>query len=134
MRGQTAFEYILVFSIVMLMALILTTYAGEMTKGNQEDIRVSDAITAVNKIVEASNIVSTQGVPSQITLSVLIPDEIRLINITGNTILMKVGISSGVTDIFASSKSQLQGYLSNSSGYRNIKVIAEGSYVNITEG
>jgi uncharacterized protein (UPF0333 family) len=134
MRGQTAFEYILIFSIVMLMALILTTYAGEMTQRNQEDIRVSDAITAVNKVVEAANIVSTQGVPSQITLSVLIPDEIRLINITGNTILMKVGISSGVTDIFAASKSQLQGYVSNSSGYRSIKITAEGTYVNITEG
>ena len=134
MRGQTAFEYIAIFSVVLLMSLILTTYSGEITLSNQEDIRVSNAVTSVNKIVEAANIVSTQGKPSQITLSVIIPEEIKAINITGKRILMKVTVASGTTDVFAMSKSDLKGYISTNPGTRNIKVIAEGNYVNITEG
>jgi len=136
MKGQTAFEYILIFSVVLLMALILTTYSGEITLRNQEDIRISNIITAVNKIAEAANIVSTQGKPSQITLSIYIPEEIESISV-GNinkTILMKVRLAGGVTDIFARSKSELRGSISTSSGTKNIKVIAEGSYVNVTEG
>ena len=69
MKGQTAFEYLVIFSIVLLLTLILTTYSGEITIRNREEIRISNAITAVEKIVEAANIVSTQGKPSQITLS-----------------------------------------------------------------
>jgi uncharacterized protein (UPF0333 family) len=134
MKSQAAFEYILIFSIVLLMVLILTAYSGEITTRNREDIRVSNTITAVNKIVEAANIVSTQGKPSQITLSIYIPEEIESINITGKTILMKVRIAAGITDIFATSKSDLQGNISNTAGTKNIKILAEGNYVNITEG
>jgi len=136
MKGQTAFEYILIFSVVLLMALILTTYAGEITLRNQEDIRISNVITAVNKIAEAANIVSTQGKPSQITLSIYIPEEIESISVgdINKTILMKVRIAGRVNDIFARSKSELRGSISTISGTKNIKVIAEGSYVNVTEG
>lgn len=134
MRGQTAFEYILIFSVVLLMVLILTAYSGEMTIRNKEEIRASNAITAVNKIVEAANIVSTQGKPSQITLSIYIPEGVEEIDISGNTILMKVYIAGGITDVFAISKSELQGNISKESGTKTIKIIAEGNYVNITEG
>ncbi len=133
MKSQVAFEYISIFSIVMLMALILIIYSGEITIRNTEDMRVSNSMTAVNKIVEASNIVSTQGKPSQITLSIYFPEEIESINIDENMILMKVRIASGTTDIFAVSKSELRGQISNRSGTRDIKIMAEGSYVNITE-
>jgi uncharacterized protein (UPF0333 family) len=134
MRGQVAFEYLMIFSIVLALILILIMYSGEITLRNQEDIRVSNAITAVNKIAEAANIVSTQGKPSQITLFVYFPEEIQEIEFDEKTILMKVRIKSGVNDIFAISKSDLQGYISNSSGTKRIKVEAEGNYVNVTEG
>ena len=133
MRGQTAFEYISLFSIVLMMTLVLTIFSGEMTIRNREDMRVSNAITTVERIAEAANIVSTQGKPSQITLSVYVPEEIESINISGKVVLMKVKVAGGVSDIFASSKSDLQGYISNRSGTRNIRITAEDSYVNITE-
>jgi hypothetical protein len=134
MKSQVAFEYITMFSIVMLLSLVLIIYSGQITIRNREDIRVSNAITTVNKLAEAANIVSTQGKPSQITLSIYISEEIESIEISGNTILMKVNVAGGTSDIFAISKSELQGHISNVSGTRNIKVIAEDSYVNITEG
>jgi hypothetical protein len=134
MKGQTAFEYMSIFSIVLLLTLTLTIYSGEITVRNREDMRVSNAITTVQKIAEAANIVSTQGRPSKITLSVYIPEEIQMVNISGKTVLMKVRVANGISDVFASSKSDLQGSISNRSGTRNIKIIAEGNYVNITEG
>jgi len=133
MRGQTAFEYLLLFSLALTILAILVLYAQQMTERNREDITVANAITAVNKIVEASNIVYTQGKPSQITLSVYIPERVSSIEFNNNAILMKVNISSGVSDISAISKAPLQGYISTKSGRRKIKVIAEEDYVNITE-
>ena len=123
-----------IFSIVLLLSLALSLYSGQMTARNQEEMRVSNTINAVERIAEAANIVSTQGKPSQITLSVYIPEEIQSITIANKTVLMKVRLTSGVSDIFASSKTNLHGQISNISGTRSIKIIAEGSYVNITEG
>lgn len=134
MKGQAAFEYLSIFSIVLLLSLALSLYSGQITVRNREDMRVSNAINAVERISEAANIVSTQGKPSQITLSVYIPEEIQSITIGNKTVLMKVRVASGVSDIIASSKCDLQGYISNRSGTRSIKIVAEGSYVNITEG
>jgi len=134
MRGQAAFEYLSIFSIVLLLSLVLSMYSGQITVRNREDMRVSNTINAVERIAEAANIVSTQGKPSQITLSVYIPEEIQSITIANKTVLMKVKLASGISDIFAVSKSNLQGHISNTTGTKSIKIIAEGSYVNITEG
>ena len=142
MKGQTAFEYLVLFSLVLIVLTILILYSQQITEGNREDIIVANAITTVNKIVEASDIVYTQGKPSQITLSVHIPDKVYSIEYKNKMILMKLNLNSGISDVFAISKAPLccnitdctQGCISIASGMKKIKVIAEGSYVNITEG
>ncbi|MBN2203228.1 MAG: hypothetical protein JW700_03530 [Candidatus Aenigmarchaeota archaeon] len=134
MRGQAAFEYLILFSIALLLLGILVWYSQEMTESNRNDMTVANAITAVNKIVDAANIVYTQGNPSQITLSVYIPERVISIDFIGNTIAMKVQIGSQTSDIIASSKAPLQGNIPTSSGTKKIKIIAEENYVNITQG
>jgi uncharacterized protein (UPF0333 family) len=133
MRAQTAFEYLMIFSIVLAIVGILTLYAGEMTKRNEDDIRIANAMTIVNKVVEAANIVYTQGEPSQITLSLYVPEGIESIEINDRKILVKAKVSNGITDIFAFSKAPLQGSISLTPGTKKVKVIAEEDYVNITE-
>ncbi len=133
MRAQTAFEYLMIFSIILAIVGILTLYAGEMTKRNEDDIRVANVMTVVNKIVEAANIVYTQGKPSQITLNLYIPEGVESIEISDKKILIKVRVSNGLTDVFAFSKASLQGSISLTPGTKKIKVIAEENYVNITE-
>ena len=133
MHGQTAFEYLMLFSLALTILAVLVLYSQQMTERNREDIRVANAITAVNKIAEAADIVYTQGKPSQITVSVYIPEGIESIDISNNKILMKVNIASGLSDIFAFSKAELEGSIQTISGMKKIKVIAEENYVNITE-
>ncbi|MFH0929211.1 MAG: hypothetical protein V1818_02520 [Candidatus Aenigmatarchaeota archaeon] len=134
MRGQAAFEYLILFSIALLLLGILVWYSQQMTERNRDDMIVANAIMAVNKIVDASNIVYTQGKPSQITLSVYIPEKVSSVEFVGNTIVIKVMISSSISDIIATSKAPLQGDISSDSGMKKIKVIAEENYVNITKG
>ena len=134
MKGQAAFEYLMIFSIVIVLVLILVAYAGQITERNKEEIRISNAIAVVNEIVDAANIVNTQGKPSQITLtSVYIPEGVESINITGKTILMKIRVAGSLTDVFAISKADLQGSISNTQGIKKIRIKAEDDYVNITE-
>jgi len=133
MLGQTAFEYLILFSLVLAILAFLTYYAQDMTERNREEIIMSNAVIAVNKIAEAANIVYTQGKPSQITLSVYIPEKVYSIEFLNRMIIMRINVSSGSSDIFAESKAPLQGSISTTSGTKRIKIKAEGSYVNITE-
>jgi hypothetical protein len=121
------------FAIALLILGILVWYSQQITERNREDITVANAITAVNKIAEASNIVYTQGKPSQITLSVYIPERVESVEFNNTMIVMKVRIGSGISDIIATSKASLQGNISSDSGLKKIKVIAEENYVNITQ-
>lgn len=134
MRGQAAFEYLVLFSIALLVLGILVWYSQQITVRNREDITVANAITAVNKIAEAADIVYTQGKPSQITLSVYVPERVESIEFDDKLIIMKLNIASGISDIIATSKADLQGNISSDSGLKKIKVIAEENYVNITQG
>ena len=139
MLGQTAIEYLLLFSIIFTILSLLTYYAQDMTERNREEIMISNAMIAVNKIAEASDIVYTQGTPSQITLSVYVPEKIYSIEFSNKMVIMRLNVSSGSTDIFASSKAPLQGSIPISAGTKRIRVRAEKndvtgeSYVNITE-
>jgi uncharacterized protein (UPF0333 family) len=141
MKGQTAFEYLILFSLVLAILAFLTYYAQDMTERNREEIIISNAVIAVNKITEAADIVYTQGKPSQITLSVYIPDKVYFIEFSNKMMIMRINVSSGSSDIFASSKAPFccnitncaQSCISTTSGTKRIKVKAEGSYVNITE-
>jgi len=134
MKGQAAFEYLMIFSIVITLVLILVTYSIQITERNKEEIRISNAIAAVNEIVDTANIVNTQGKPTSLTLtSVYIPEGVESINIIGKIILMKVRVAGGTSDILATSKADLQGSISNTQGIKKIRVKAEDNYVNITE-
>ena len=134
MKGQAAFEYLMIFSIVIVLVLILVAYAGQITERNKEEIRISNAMAAVNDIVDTANIVNTQGKPSALTLtSVYIPEGVESIDITGKKILIKIRVAGGISDYFATSKANLQGSISNTQGIKRIKVKAEDNYVNITE-
>lgn len=156
MRGQAAFEYLVMFSIVLAILTILTYYAQDMTQRSSEDVISSNAVIAVKKIAEAADVVYTQGAPSQITLSIYIPENIKNITFFNKTIDMKVNAGSGTSDLIAASKATFccSSYCSNlgcpssclnvgcvsiSSGTRRIKISAAinatgGSYVNVTEG
>jgi uncharacterized protein (UPF0333 family) len=137
MRGQAAFEYLIMFSIVLTILAILTYYAQDMTEKNSGDIISSNAVIAVNKIAEAADIVYTQGAPSQITVSVYIPENVNSITFIKNMIDMKIQVGSGISDIFATSKANFtttDSFISPDYGTKRIKVkCCEGNNVSVTE-
>ncbi|MEM5781787.1 MAG: hypothetical protein QXD43_01145 [Candidatus Aenigmatarchaeota archaeon] len=135
MHGQTAVEYLMLFSLVFAILSLLTYYAQEMTERNREEIIISNAIIAANKIAEAADIVYTQGEPSQITLSVYIPENVQAIEFSNKMIILKIKVASGINDVFAASKApfDLTSFISTTSGTKRIKVKAEGGYVKVTE-
>jgi len=148
MRGQVAFEYLVMFSIVLTILVIFTYYAQDMTERNSQDIISSNAVIAVKKIAEAADIVYTQGEPSQITLSIYIPDRVNSVQFVGNDtpctsgishaniIDMKIIIGSGISDIWAMSKGNFtcDSFISKDSGTKRIVIKSDRGYVNVNEG
>lgn len=133
MRGQAAFEYLMLFSIALVILAFLTSYASETTSTGMEEISVSNAVIAVKKIAEASDIVYTQGKPSQITFTIYIPSGVTSVEFVNRTVMLRMNSTSGANDIFATSKAPLQGNISAVSGSKRIRIRAEVNYVNITE-
>lgn len=157
MRGQVAFEYLVMFSIVFTILVLLTYYAQDMTERNSQEIISSNVVIAVNKIAEAADIVYTQGEPSQITISVYIPENTQSIEFFNHTMDIKIRVGSGISDVISTSKAPFccSSYcsslgcpdscvntdcISSESGTKRIKVSAATdaatgvSYVNVTEG
>jgi len=139
MRGQAAVEYLMIVSIVLTMLTILTYYAQDMTEANMEDIVSSNAIIAVNKIAEASDIVDIQGDSSQITLSVYIPEKVNSIEFSNNMMIMKIGTGPNYNDILATSRANFtdDSFISPEFGTKRVKIRAVNvngvSYVNVTQ-
>jgi Flp pilus assembly protein TadG len=107
MFGQSAFEYLMMFAIVLTLLSVLVYYAQETTEGNREEIRASNAMIAVSKITEAADTVYIQGEPAQITMSVYIPESVNSICCYNKMVVMKVSIASGISDVFSTSKANL---------------------------
>ena len=139
MLGQAAVEYLMVLSIVLTILTFLTYYAQDMTETNREEIVSSNAIIAVNKIVEASDIVYVQGDSSQITLSVYIPENVNSIDFSNNMIVIKMCTDPYYNDIFATSKANFtdDSFISSDFGTKRVKIRAVNvngvSYVNVTQ-
>jgi len=128
---QAAFEYLAIVSIVLVFMIPIWIYVTSTQHETTTELTLTYAKNAANQIVDASNLVYSQGPPAKVSINVHIPYSIENITIVNNTINVKVRIDSGITDIFAFSTSQLNGSLPEDQGYYWIEVEAKDNFVQI---
>ncbi|MFA5246492.1 MAG: hypothetical protein WC408_01215 [Candidatus Micrarchaeia archaeon] len=111
-RGQSALEQLLIsglaIGIVALFFAIAMNYASD-------SIRIAQARDAVDKIASASDYVHSLGNGAKTTVKIYLPEGVRLINMTGNRVHMRVALPSGDTDIYSTTNAPLRGTLSGTS-------------------
>ncbi len=132
MKGQVATEYLIIVSVAFAILIPLTFYVNELLMGYRDNSKVSRAWTAVKKLGESTDWVYSQGPPAKITLQVYIPDDVDEITLNDKTFIFKIKTSSGISDVFYTTVTDLDGYLPKKSGYYQVSLTAFSNYVNVS--
>ena len=132
MKAQVAIEYLIIVSVAIIVLLPLVIYANEMIRNYNEETKISLAKNAVKKLGESADWVYSQGQPAKLTTEVYFPEGIDQASLENNTILLRMKILSGISDVYYSTMSPLNGSIPSNAGYYTISIIAYQNYVNIS--
>jgi len=133
-KAQVAIEYMLIFSIQLIIIAFLWSFVIEESGSSRFETQAAYAKDAISKIVDTADIVYIQGPPAQTYISPFFPENIQNIIIEGNTIAFEIRYKDIVNNLTATSISNLTGALSPVQGTHRILVKAAGTNVEITDG
>ena len=123
-RGLASIEYLFVAGL-SLSALAVIIIVG-MGMGN-DSVRVTQAKDTVDSLGKAADYVYALGPGSKETVSVWLPQGIIFVNASGNQLHMRVGLSSGETDVYAKTNGQLIGGIRPIAGAQEVTITAIGN-------
>ncbi len=118
--------------LAIAIILPLWLYVNSSLGNTREELDVTHAKVAVNKLKDAADSVYVQGSPASIYLDVDMPTNVESSSISGREITIKVYTASGVSDVYAVTLANLTGSLPDRPGRVKILVKAEANGVNIT--
>ncbi|RLJ09600.1 MAG: hypothetical protein DRP15_03155 [Candidatus Aenigmatarchaeota archaeon] len=131
MKAQAAFEYLMIFGVIIAFITPVWIYLSSIQSQTNSQLLLSYAKNAAEQIVDAAELVYSQGPPAKIKIKVYIPNVVSA-NITNNTVIFRVRFDSTITDVYSTSSAPLNGSLPQETGNYWITVEAVDSYVNIS--
>lgn len=100
MRGQSAFEYLIIISIVITFIIPVWAYVLGIQQQTKDVLAISYAENTVHKIADISSLVYSQGPPAKVTIRIYIPSGVERFVVINNTIDIKLRTSAGMSDIY----------------------------------
>lgn len=132
MKGQTAFEFMIIAIFVLAFMMPLWFYVAQVQSQTSDQITLSYAKNAAVQIAKRADLVYSQRMDASIKIEIYIPAGVEYINIEGNEVVMHVNSISGDTDVYSTSIAQMQGELPAAEGLYWVMIKAQGDYVNIS--
>lgn len=132
MKGQVAIEYLIIISVALIILIPLALYVNQSLMDYRDNTKISKAWTAVKKLGESADWVISQGPPAKLTLKIYIPDDVEQISLDSKTFIFKVRTSAGISDVFYTTVSELDGSIPTKSGYYYVSLTAFSNYVNVS--
>lgn len=117
--GQASLEQLIVIGLALSFVVISFYLASAYST---DSLRISQGQDAVERISAGVDYVYTLGPNSRDYVTVFMPDDIRLLNISGTRMVMTVGTTSGQTDIYANTKANLVGALPTTPGRQKVLI------------
>ena len=134
-KAQVGLEYMLVFGFSLVIVAILWTYSSYNVENTKWDLQIAYAKSALDKIVDVSDVAYVQGPPSQFYIYPNFPDNVNRVYISGNTIEMELLWRDGILrNISATSLGNLIGNISTAPGQHKLLVKALNNSVQFSEG
>lgn len=131
--GQTAMEYLIIVSLVMVFMIPIWTYVTNTQQSTSSELALTYAKNTANQLADAADLVYSQGPPAKIRINVYIPYGVQNITIINNTVKFEVWSELGTTDIFAFSTAQINGTIPKKQGYYWIDIEATDNIVQINQ-
>ncbi len=121
MKGQASLEQLIITSLgIGLVAIMFYFLINQAT----DNIRTTQARDAIAKIARTSDYIYSLGPGSKDQVEVLFPEGTQFVNVTGNTIWLRVSLSSGDADVFANTRAPLIGVVTEDQGKQQITLVA----------
>ncbi len=132
-KGQASMEYIVIFSVAVIMTIpLLIIFAAQ--QGNiRSDITNAQAQRAASEIISAAEEVYFMGTPAQRTIKVNFPEGIESITINETVLVISLATADRDYDVSRETAAQITGNLSTSPGQKTIVLRAEEAQVIITD-
>ncbi|MFH1445364.1 MAG: hypothetical protein ABIF08_02700 [Nanoarchaeota archaeon] len=131
MKGQAAFEYIMIFIIVLAFVVPVWFYLITVQTDTTTELHLTYAKIAVENIAEKADLVYSQGAPAKVTIKVYMPKNIINASIVSKTVLLNMKVNSHDTFVTATSTATLDGYLPQTEGVYIFEIEAIDGVVNI---
>jgi uncharacterized protein (UPF0333 family) len=128
-KAQVSTEYLMLFSFIMGIVLVLFVLFQSYTQETQDKIRLAQADQVTKKIVNAAEKVFYLGEPSKITIKVSIPENIEAVNIGNNEVFFIIKTGEGSNEIGQVSPINITGTIPAKPGNYEINIESKGDYV-----
>ena len=131
MRAQAAFEYMMLFGIILLIIVPIASYVWHQ---NEISSRIRQGKIAVDSLVTAVDPMYAQGPGAKIVIGIVFPSGYNSdkSSISNQTIKLHVITPAGTNDLIGKTKGDVNGSLPISNGYKSITLEMINGYVNIT--
>ncbi|MBU0629266.1 MAG: hypothetical protein KKC75_08830 [Nanoarchaeota archaeon] len=130
-KAQISTEYMVIMGIVFLITIPVLYYSmGE----SSIHIKLNQADDTVSTLARAADTVYSIGPGSRKYVSINLPGGIQSYSLENKTVLIKMYIFGGVSDVFSATKADLSGIIPISDGPHRIRVeMLESGYVQFGE-
>ena len=132
MKSQVSVEYMILIGFVAVIIIPLIIVYQSFIQESGDEINSVQLQQIVIKIVDAAESVYYLGEPSQTTLRVQIPDQVKLANLSGKEVAFKLRTKYGEIDISQSSSVNITGSLPTKKSIYLITVKAKSNYVEVS--
>ena len=133
-KSQISLEYIILAGFLTFVLISVLSIAVIYSSGSKDRIKIIQINNFANKVLSTSETVFFYGQPSKATISVYLPEGVRNISISGNTLYIETQTSSGIEKNGFYSKVPISGSISTSPGIKKITFVAETNQVILSIG
>lgn len=131
-KSQIGLEYIILIGFLTFVLISVLGLAVIYSSGSQDRIKIVQINNFANKVLSTSETVFFYGQPSKATISVYLPEGVRNISISGNTLYIETQTSSGIEKNGFLSKVPIAGNITISPGIKKITFVAETNQVTLS--
>jgi hypothetical protein len=133
MRGQTAFEYMVIVLTIMAFIAPIWYHLNNVQKNTADQFVETYVQSATNKLVDNVDLIYSQRFDARVIVKIYIPPGIDSIGISGNQIGMTYWTQRGLQTIVKPTVAQVQGSLPIKEGLYDVLIEAQGDYVQISK-
>src|SRR3989344_6125805 len=125
LKSQVSVEYLMIIGFVAIITIPLIIIYYNYTADSSDEIASSQINYIARKIVDAAESVYSLGSPSQTSIKVYIPSQIKGASLDNREVLFNVSTRAGISEIVQVSSVELVGALPITEGIHTITLKAQ---------